>query len=116
MTKLVMTNIVMKATIQQKLQEKGIKIHELAKHLSIDASLMSRILANKRKPSDRQTKKISEHLDLPYSELLTYYLSGEVIKIVKDYPQLVHNKLVMTEARVSYLLSDDRFDTSDITL
>ena len=42
------TKKVMKATIQQKLQEKGIKIHELAKHLSIDASLMSRILANKR--------------------------------------------------------------------
>jgi Fic family protein/DNA-binding Xre family transcriptional regulator len=110
MPKFDMTKIDMKIIIHEKLQEKGIKVHELAAHLSIDASHMSRILANKRKPSDIQIKKISEHLDLPYSELLTYYLSGEVIKIVKDYPQLVHNILVMTEARVSYLLSDDRFD------
>ena len=114
MTKLVMTKIGMKTSIQQKLQEKGIKIHELAKHLGIDASLMSRILANKRKPNDLQIKKISEVLDLPYSELLTYYLSSEVVKIVKDYPQLAQSILVMAEARVSYLLSDDRFENTPI--
>jgi Fic family protein len=110
MTNLVMTKLGMKTIIQQKLQEKGIKIHELAKHLSIDASLMSRILANKRKPSDVQIKKMSETLDLSYSDLLTYYLSSEVVKIVKDYPQLAQSILVMAEERVSYLLSDDRFE------
>ena len=114
MTNLVMTKKDMKKIIHEKLQGKGIKIHELAKHLSIDASLMSRILANKRKPSEVQIKKLSEALDLPYSELLTYYLSSEVVKIVKEYPQIAHSILVMAEARVSYLLSDDRFENIDI--
>ena len=79
MTNLVMTKKDMKKIIHEKLQGKGIKIHELAKHLSIDASLMSRILANKRKPSEVQIKKLSEALDLPYSELLTYYLLSFVM-------------------------------------
>jgi transcriptional regulator with XRE-family HTH domain len=69
MTKLVMTNMVMKAVIQEKLQEKGIKIHELARQLEIDASLMSRILAQKRRPSQAQIKKISEVLDIPFREI-----------------------------------------------
>ena len=109
-----MTKIVMKKIIQEKLQERGIKIHELAKHLRIDASLMSRILANKRKPNNAQIKKMAEVLELSFSDLLTYYLSDEVIKIVKDYPQIARNVLVMAEARVSYLLSDDRFENLEI--
>lgn len=115
MTNLVMTKKVMKEIIQEKLREKGIKIHEIAKHLRIDASLVSRILANKRKPTDVQIKKLSEILELPYSNLLTYYVSGEVVKIVKDYPQIARSVLVMAEARVSYLLSDDRFENLDIS-
>ena len=114
MTNLDMTKIVMKEIIQEKLQEKGIKIHELAKHLRIDASLMSRILANKRKPNNAQIKKMSEVLELSFSDLLTYYLSDEVVKIVKDYPQIARSVLVMAEARVSYLLSDERFENIGI--
>ena len=110
MPNLDMTKIGRKTIIHERLQEKGIKIHELATYLNIDASHMSRILANKRKPSDVQIKKISETLDLPYSDLLTYYLSSEVVKIVKDYPQLAQSILVMAEERVSYLLSDERFE------
>ncbi|MEY4658708.1 MAG: Helix-turn-helix domain, partial [Bacteroidota bacterium] len=68
MPNLDMTKKGMKTIIHERLQEKGIKIHELATNLNIDASHMSRILANKRKPSDVQIKKISESLDLPYSE------------------------------------------------
>lgn len=115
MPNLDMTKKGMKTIIHKRLQEKGIKIHELATNLNIDASHMSRILANKRKPSDVQIKKISESLDLPYSELLTYFLSGEVVKIVKDYPQLAQSILVMAEQRVSYLLSDDRFENIAIS-
>ena len=110
MTKLDMTNMVMKAVIQEKLQEKGIKIHELARQLEIDASLMSRILAQKRRPSQAQIKKISEVLDIPFRELLSFYLSQEVVKIVKDYPQLVPEIFCLAEARVSYLLSEQRFE------
>ncbi|MFM6935750.1 MAG: Fic family protein [Flavobacteriales bacterium] len=105
----------MKKIIKERLQEKGIKIHEIAKHLSIDASLVSRILANKRKPTDVQIKKLSEILELSYSDLLTYYVSGEVVKLVKDYPQLAQNILVMAEERVSYLLSDQRFENTNIS-
>ena len=82
-----MTKKDMKTIIREKLQEKGIKIHELASRLEIDASLMSRILAQKRRPSQAQIKKMSDVLEIPFRELLSFYLSQEVVKIVKDYPQ-----------------------------
>ena len=110
MTNLVMTKKDMKTIIHEKLQEKGIKIHELASRLEIDASLMSRILAQKRRPSQAQIKKMSDVLEIPFRELLSFYLSQEVVKIVKDYPQLVTEIFCLAEARVSYLLSEQRFE------
>jgi Fic family protein len=96
--------------INQKRKEKNIKINELASELGIDSSLMSRILANKRKPTRNQLKKLSVILEISFLELLKEYLVDEVVELLKEYPQMAQEILHVVEERVSYLTSDQKFN------
>lgn len=92
-------------------KEKGIKIHELAEALGIDASLMSRIAAGKRKPSPAQLDKLCQLLGLDFHELLKQQLSDEVVKVIEGYPQLAHDVMQVAEERIKYLTGKERFRT-----
>lgn len=96
--------------VNQKRKEKNIKINELASELGVDSSLMSRILANKRKPTRNQLKKLSVILEISFLELLKEYLVDEVVEILKEYPQMAQEILHVAEERVSYLTSDQKFN------
>ena len=93
---------------------KGLKMHELAHHLSIDPSLMSRIASGERKASIPQLKKLSTLLDLQFETLLKEQLSDDVFSVLKDYPQLASEVMKVAEARIQYLSSSKKFETIDV--
>ena len=66
--------------LQEICRHKGYKVHEIAQQVGIDSSLMSRILAGKRKPTALQIQKIAVALELSHSDVLTHYLSQEIVQ------------------------------------
>ncbi len=106
----------MKKLIHQKRIEKKIKISELASQLGIDSSLMSRILANKRKPTKAQLQQLAEILELDFHELLKEYLAEEIIDLLKDYPQMAQEILSVAEERVAYLSGVDKFNVIELSM
>jgi Fic family protein/DNA-binding Xre family transcriptional regulator len=98
--------------LQEICKQKGYKVHEIAQQIGIDSSLMSRILAGKRKPTALQMQKIAVALELSHSDVLTHYLSQEIVQIVQHYPQLAPQILHLAEERVSYLLKDADFESA----
>jgi Fic family protein/DNA-binding Xre family transcriptional regulator len=91
--------------------EKNIKIKDLAAKLNIDSSLMSRILSNKRKPSIAQLKILSDFLEIDFNEIMKEYLADEVLGVLKDYPQIAKDVLIVAEERIQYLSGKNRFKT-----
>ena len=98
--------------LQEICKQKGYKVHEIAQQVGIDSSLMSRILAGKRKPTSLQVQKLAIALELSHSDVLTHYLSQEIVQIVEHYPQLAPRILQLAEERVRYLLKDTDFESA----
>jgi Fic family protein len=73
---------------------------------------MSRILTGKRKPTSLQIQKLAVALELSHSDVLTHYLSQEIVQIVEHYPQLAPRILQLAEERVSYLLKNTDFESA----
>lgn len=105
----------MKTLVNIKREEKNIKIHELAAKIGIDSSLMSRILSNNRKPTKLQLKKLSEVLEVDFSELMKEFLTEEIVGIIRDYPQIAGEVLQVAEERVAYLTSNNRFEVIELS-
>ena len=95
--------------------EKNIKIKDLAAILNIDSSLMSRILSNKRKPSIKQLKVLSNYLEIDFNEIMKEYLADEILGVLKEYPQLAKDVLIAAEERIQYLSGKNRFKTIALT-
>lgn len=100
----------MKTLISIKRKEKGLKVYELANKIGVDPSLMSRIIAGQRRPTKIQLKKIAEVLEIDYSDLMTDFLSQEVISLLKPYPQLADKVMMVAEERISYLTGEERLN------
>jgi Fic family protein/DNA-binding Xre family transcriptional regulator len=101
--------------LNQKRKEKNIQIKELAYVLGIDSSLMSRILSKKRKPTREQLKKLADLLDINFHDLLREFLADEVVSILKEYPQIAHEILMVAEDRVQYLMSNQKFKVINLS-
>ena len=101
--------------LNQKRKEKNIQIKELASALGVDSSLMSRILSNKRKPTKEQLKKMSNLLEIDIHDLLKEFLADEVVSILKEYPQIAHEILIVAEERVQYLMSNQKFNLINLS-
>ncbi len=95
--------------LQEICKQKRLKVYQLAQLLEIDSSLMSRILSSKRKPTAPQIQKIASALDLPHSDVLSHFLSQEIVEIIQEYPQLAPKILSLAEERISYLLQETNF-------
>ncbi|MGM0478561.1 MAG: Fic family protein [Bacteroidota bacterium] len=101
----------MKTAINIAREAKGLKMHELAHQLDIDASLMSRIANGKRKPTTAQLKKICTLLELDFNEMLKTQLSEAVVEVIKEYPEIASEVMQVAEARIQYLSSPKKFET-----
>src|SRR5690554_673678 len=96
--------------VENKRKELGIKVYDLANLLGIDASLMSRILSGKRKPTDAQLHKLAEVLSIDYREIIKGKLENDVVEILKKYPTVAEEVLLAAEERLTYLTSRDKFN------
>jgi Fic family protein/DNA-binding Xre family transcriptional regulator len=101
--------------LNQKRKEKNIQIKELASALGVDSSLMSRILSNKRKPTREQLKKLANLLEIDIHDLLKEFLAVEVVSILKEYPQIAHEILIVAEERVQYLMGNQKFNLINLS-
>jgi len=100
----------LKTIITTKTKRKGLKIFELANNIGIAQSLMSRILSGQRRPTTNQLKKLAELLDIDCRELMTDFLSHEVVSLLKPYPQLTEKVMEVAEERISYLTGKEKFN------
>ena len=105
----------MKALITQKRKDKGLKVYELANKVGVDPSLMSRIIAGHRRPTHSQLKKIAEVLELDFQELLTHFLSQEVISLLTPYPKIADKVMEVAEKRITYLTSTEKLKVIPIS-
>ena len=76
---------------------------------------MSRILANKRKPTKAQLHQLADILELDFNVLLKEYLANDILDLLKDYPQMAHEVLSVAEERVSYLSGEDKFKLIELS-
>ena len=110
MTIFVMTNKATMNLINNRRKEQGLKVNELAQKAGIDSSLMSRIIAGKRRPTMKQLQKISAVLDIDYSLLLKDYLSQQVIELLRPYPSIAGEVITAAEERITYLNGAHKFE------
>lgn len=96
-------------TLNQKRKELGLTVSDLARVLSVDSSLMSRFLSGKRKLSKEQLIKLADYLSIDHKEILTSYLSSEIVDLLSSYPQIAPKVLKVAEERIAYLSSSDKF-------
>lgn len=105
----------MENLIQNKRKELGLKIYDLANLISVDSSLMSRILSGKRRATKTQLRKLSEVLDIDYDELLKESLSQEIVALLSPYPQFAADVVNVAEERIAYLSSDEKFKVINLS-
>lgn len=106
----IMTNL-----IQNRRQEMGLKVYDLAKLISVDPSLMSRIISGKRRATKAQLKKLSEVLGIDYFELLKESLSHEIISLLTPYSQIATDVMNVAEERIAYLSSESKFEVIELS-
>lgn len=106
----------MRTLLERKRKSLGIKVFDLANQLNIDASLMSRILAQKREASDRQLQQLSQILSIDYSDLIKEKMERKIVKVLAEYPELASDVLhTVAEERIAYLTGNQAMEIIDIT-
>lgn len=83
--------------IKEKRKEKGLSINEVAKHLGVDESLISKFEKGTRKIQPTHIDKLSKLLKIPSSEMKSIkimQLTDEIVNQYKDNP-LVKEALSM---------------------
>jgi Fic family protein len=87
---------------------KGIRVNEIALHLGVTQSYVSRLLSGERIPSIEHLKLISDFVGVDYSELLKEHLGNQIYKLVKNYPEVANEAMILAEERVNYLRSSQK--------
>ena len=106
--------VIMNAILETKRKSLGIKVFELANQLGVDASLMSRILAEKREPSNEQLRQLSQILSIDYNELIKEKMERKILAVLKEYPEFADEVIqTVSEERIQYLTSNKRLETID---
>ena len=83
--------------------EKGLLLRELAAHLQIDPSLLSRIECGNKKATRYQVIQIASFLGADENELLIDYLSDRLVNEIKG-EELAMIAVGAAEQKIRYLL------------
>jgi Fic family protein/DNA-binding XRE family transcriptional regulator len=114
MTKFVMNYFVMKNLIQLSRKKKGYSIKEIANLSGIDAAIISKIESGKRLPTEKQLYLISQHLDIPYKELLILWMKQKMFDEIKNYEVAEEVVSLLHEDVVKYNISKRRIISNQI--
>jgi Fic family protein len=94
--------------LKQHIETKGIRVNEIALHLGVTQSYVSRLLSGERVPSTEHLKLIADFTGINYVELLKEHLGNQIYKLVKDYPEVAGEAMIFAEERVKYLRSSQK--------
>lgn len=81
----------------------------------IDQALLSKYENDKRTPSENHLKRMSEGLDVDIEELNKYLIVEKIVNLVR-YETDFRSVMMVAEARVEYLKSQDVFEVPDLTM
>lgn len=96
-------------------KEKKLTIVEVSGLTGIDQALLSKYENSKRTPSENHLKKIASGLEVDIEELNKYLLVEKIVNLVR-YEANFQSVMMVAEARVEYLRSQDVFDVPKLTL
>lgn len=118
MTDFIMTkNDNMKILLETQRKKLGFKIYELASKIGVDASLMSRILSDKREPSEKQLRALSAVLAINYDELIKEKIKNQIQLALRQYPEMSDDIIAMVaEERVAYLSGKQGLEVIDLSM
>jgi Fic family protein len=78
-------------------------VKDLAAHIGVDASLMSRYERGERMPARAQVSAIADALDVANQTLTQLWLEDKVLALLNGYPELAYDVVKAMESRVEYL-------------
>lgn len=96
--------------IRSEREKKGMLLRQLASHLDLDASILSKIERGDRKVTKQQIIKLAEILFLDKNELLVQYFSEKIAYELVD-EEIAKQTLKAAEKRVEYL-KKEKFNTT----
>jgi fido (protein-threonine AMPylation protein)/transcriptional regulator with XRE-family HTH domain len=110
MTNFVMTyDVIMMNTLKMHIKSNGIKLSDIAMHTGIDQSLISRIVSGQRIPTNEQLERIASYTGLDFHQLLKESLGRKVYELLRLYPEVALDAMMVAEERIAYLRSDKKF-------
>lgn len=102
MTKFVMILNVMKNIVKTQRKAMGLRIHEVAAHLGVDASLISRFESGSRLPTESQVVALAQILNIPLPDLMAEWNAERIWKQIKDYPYIETSLSLVQEKHMAY--------------
>jgi Fic family protein len=110
MTNFVMTTkVITMNTLKMHIKLNGIKLSEIAAHTGIDQSLISRIVSGERIPTNAQLERIASCTGLDFHQLLKESLGRKVYELLRPYPEVALEAMMVAEERIAYLRSENKF-------
>jgi transcriptional regulator with XRE-family HTH domain len=93
---------VMKTLIKNARKILGLRIHQVAAHIEVDQSLVSKFESGKRLPTRTQLLKLANFLSINERELLTAWNAEKIWETIKDEPFIEESLMLVKEKRAEY--------------
>lgn len=93
----------LKQFIREARIRRGMSVKDLAAHIGVDASLMSRFERGDRMPAQTQVSAIADALGVSRQDITQQWLEDKVFTLLNGYPDLAPDVLKAMESRVEYL-------------
>ena len=95
-------------------KSKGLLIRDVAEHLQIDPTLISRYESGERFPSKARVQKLEEVLKIKHGLLLKYWLADKVLQHIKEYPEASQVLALVEESMAEYRVAAKKHLSSEI--
>lgn len=92
----------MKTLIKNARKILELRIHQVAAHIGVDQSLVSKFESGKRLPTRTQLLKLANFLSINERELLTAWNAEKIWETIKDEPFIEESLMLVKEKRAEY--------------
>jgi transcriptional regulator with XRE-family HTH domain len=92
----------MKTLIKNARKILELRIHQVAAHIGVDQSLVSKFESGKRLPTRTQLLKLANFLSINEIELLTAWNAEKIWETIKDEPFIEESLMLVKEKRAEY--------------
>jgi Fic family protein len=95
--------------------QKNFSLKDLAQHMAIDPSLLSRIENGQRTATETQVKELAQIFNEDGNTFLKSWLADKVFGILRPYPSLAEDVMLVMESRAEYLTGPKALETTEVT-